>query len=80
MLPLRTEEGLNGPSKIIRVRTARQADGQGRASGKTAARSGRLRTGGGGRSFKGAKGGRIARLPWGAGVYPEATAEPQKDC
>lgn len=72
------------PSKSIRVGTGRWA---GKSSGKTVAESGPYRQsqgpGGGRRSFERAGGGRgrrvrAVRLPWGAGVYPEATAELQK--
>lgn len=40
MFPLRPEEGLDEPRKSIRVKTDRQADGQGRASRKRVAKSG----------------------------------------
>lgn len=40
MFPLNPEEGLDELSKSIRVKTDRQADGQGRASRKRVAKSG----------------------------------------
>lgn len=40
MFPLKPEEGLDEPSKSIGWGTDRQADGQGRASGKRVAKSG----------------------------------------
>lgn len=86
MFPRRPAEGLDEPSKSIRTGTDRQTGGQGRVSGKTVAESGPCRQSQGlgvGGGFKGAEDdGRrwsgAVRLLWGAGVYPEATAEPQR--